>query len=86
MNDMFQSPMTTKIWDTYIDPGVTSFPTTQEIRDKNFNKLYNILLKDGYTYTEKIVKCTDGEEYEITEIRGPKASGFFCTLLRSTNI
>ena len=52
----------------------------QEIRDKNFNKLYNILLKDGYAYAEKIVKCTDGEEYEITEIRGPKASGFFCKI------
>lgn len=22
-------------------------------------------------------KCSDGTEYEITEIRGPKASGFF---------
>lgn len=57
--------------------GVVSVPTTQEIRDKNYNRLYSILDSRGYRMTYKIRKCSDGEEYEITEIREPKAFGFF---------
>jgi hypothetical protein len=39
--------------------------------------MYSLLIKKGYGTTERTRKCSDGIEYEITEIRGPKASGFF---------
>lgn len=39
--------------------------------------MYSILNSRGYGMTERIRKCSDGEEYEITEIREPKAFGFF---------
>jgi len=38
--------------------------------------MYSLLIKKGYGTTERIRKCSDGEEYEITEIREPKAFGF----------
>lgn len=47
--------------------------------------MYSLLLKKGYGTTEKIRKCSDGTEYEITEIREPKAFGFFC-ILRSMSL
>lgn len=56
--------------------GVVSVPTTEEIRNNNYNKMYSLLIKKGYGTTERIRKCSDGEEYEITEIREPKAFGF----------
>lgn len=35
------------------------------------------LLDTGCKMTTRLRQCSDGEEYEILEIRGPKASGFF---------
>ena len=57
--------------------GITTLPTCQEIRDKNYNTMHSFLDSLGCCFTEKICKCFDGEEYEMTQIRGPKASGFF---------
>lgn len=57
--------------------GVASVPTTNEIRNNNYNKMYSLLLSKGYRMTKRMRKCSDGTEYEISEIRGPKASGFF---------
>ena len=39
--------------------------------------MYGALSDGGYKFTWKVKQCVDGETYEITEIRGPKASGFF---------
>ena len=76
-NDIFDSLQ--GLWDSHEgDVGeVKSKPTTYEIRDKNFDKLWNILMNNGYKITQEIRHCSDGDEMEITEIRGPKASGFF---------
>lgn len=57
--------------------GVRSIPTTQEIRDKNERKRCIALMDAGYTQTWRLVHCSDGDEYEIVEIRRPKASGSF---------
>ena len=57
--------------------GVRSVPTTQEIRDKNERKRCIALMDAGYKEIQRFVQCSDGEEYEIVEIQGPKASGFF---------
>lgn len=57
--------------------GVRSVPTTQEIRDKNEQKMRIALMDAGYTKTWRLVHCSDGEEYEILEIQRPKASGSF---------
>lgn len=39
--------------------------------------MYGALLDGGYKFIKKVKQCVDGETYEIIEIRGPKASGFF---------
>lgn len=57
--------------------GVDSVPTMDEIKNNNYNKMYSLLNSKGYRMTEKMRKCSDGEEFEITEIREPKAFGFF---------
>ena len=57
--------------------GVRSVPTTQEIRDKNEQKMRIALYDRDCKIREHKVQCLDGEEFEILEIRGPKASGFF---------
>lgn len=57
--------------------GAASVPTMDEIRNSNYNKMHSLLDSKGYRMTWKMRKCSDGIEYEITEIRGPKASGFF---------
>ena len=73
-NDIFDNLR--GLWDSH-EGDIKSKPTTQEIRDKNFDKLQNILMNNGYKFTQEIRHCSDGDEMEITEIRGPKASGFF---------
>lgn len=66
------------LWDApYNDDGIKQICTVREVEDDNKNKMYRALLDGGYTFTEKFKQCVDGEIYEITEIRGPKASGFF---------
>lgn len=57
--------------------GVRSIPTTQEVRDKNEQKMRIALYDRDCKIRDHKVQCTDGEEFEILEIRGPKASGFF---------
>lgn len=52
-------------------------PSTEEVRDKNANMMYSALVNNGFKISTMYKQCTDGEEYEIIEIRGPKASGFF---------
>jgi len=54
-----------------------SVPSTEEVRDKNANMMYSALLNNGFKISTMYKQCSDGEEYEIIEIRGPKASGFF---------
>lgn len=57
--------------------GITTLPLCEEVRDKNYNTMRSFLDSLGCSCTYIIRECFDGEEYEITQIRGPKASGFF---------
>lgn len=80
MNDIFDfvgqefNPTTYKNTDyTYF----RTVPSTQEIRDKNASLMESALLNNKFTIRTELRECSDGAEYEILEIRGPKASGFF---------
>ena len=66
------------IYKEYPTEGLKEVPmSVQELKDANADKMEECLLSAGYKFTFKPHKCSDGEEYEIIEIRGPKASGFF---------
>ena len=79
--DKVENKTVCDIYDMYSNEeshnGITTLPLCQEVRDKNYNTMHSFLDSLGCSFTRKIRKCFDGKEYEITQIRGPKASGFF---------
>lgn len=80
MNDIFDLVCQEFNPTTYKNTDFTYFhtvPSTQEVRDKNASLMESALLNNKFIIRTIHRQCTDGEEFEILEIRGPKASGFF---------
>ena len=84
MNDIFDLVCQEFNPTTYKNTDFTYFhtvPSTQEVRDKNASLMESALLNNKFIIRTIHRQCTDGEEFEILEIRGPKASGFFLFFL-----
>lgn len=52
-------------------------PTLFEVEQENRTKMETFLYNIGCSIEMKPIDCSDGKSYIVTEIRGPKASGFF---------